>query len=106
MTYAEAETRLANRTVLPGNDLKALAAVSMTMHELTPDEANLRANTVPAFGIIGEDDTVVSAGDFETFSETMAELRVVIIPGTHAGPDGAPYKPRYVQEILDFLAAQ
>lgn len=106
MTYAEAESRMANRMVLPGNDLKALAAVSMTMHELTPDEDNLRTNTVPAFGIIGDADTVVSAGEFETFSETMAELQVVVIPGTHAGPDGAPYKPRYVQEVLRFLTAR
>jgi len=61
---------------------------------------------VPALGIIGDKDTVVSAGDFETLSETMSELQVVVIPGTHAGPDGAPYKPRYAQEILRFLATQ
>jgi len=105
MTYTEAESGLANRMILPGNDIKALAAVSMTMHELMPSENNLRTNTVPAFGIIGDQDTVVSTGDFETFSATMTELQVVTIPGTHAGTDGAPYKPRYAEEILRFLAA-
>lgn len=105
MSYAEAESGMANRTVLPGNDIKALAAVSMTMHELTPGKENLRANSVPAFGIIGDKDAVVSSADFETFSETMAELQVITISGTHAGPDGAPYKPRYAQEIIRFLAA-
>ncbi|MGI9206046.1 MAG: alpha/beta fold hydrolase, partial [Woeseiaceae bacterium] len=86
-------------------DIKALAAVSMTMHALSPSEANLRANAVPAFGIIGDKDAVVSAEDFKTFRETMAELQVITIPGTHAGSDGAPYKPRFAQEIIGFLAA-
>ncbi|MGI9263183.1 MAG: alpha/beta fold hydrolase [Woeseiaceae bacterium] len=105
MSYAEALEGMTRRTVLPGNDIKALAAVSMTMHKLTPTEDNLRANSVPAFGIIGDKDAVVSAADFATFSATMAELQVITIPGTHAGPDGAPYKPRYAQEIIRFLAA-
>jgi len=104
MTYAEAETAMATRTLLPGNDTKALAAVSVGMHELTSSEDSLRANSVPAFGIIGDKDEVVSGDDFRTFTETMSELEVTVIPGTHAGPDGAPYKPRYAQEMLRFLA--
>lgn len=104
MSYTEAASAMATRTLLPGNDAKALAAVSVGMYELTPGEDSLRANTVPAFAIIGDKDAVVSSEDFQTLSETMTELEVTVMPGTHAGADGAPYKPQYAQEILRFLA--
>jgi hypothetical protein len=34
----------------------------------------------------------------------MANLEFVVMPGTHAGPDGAPYKPQYAEELIAFLA--
>jgi pimeloyl-ACP methyl ester carboxylesterase len=104
VTLEEAKERIMNRTVLPGNDLQALAAVSVGSNELTPSEESLRSNTVPAFAIIGDKDEVVSAEDFNTFKSTMANLEAVVIPGTHAGPDGAPYKPIYAEELIRFLA--
>jgi len=103
ITYVEAQERIATRTILPGNDRDALAAVSMGMNVLTPTEANLRENSVPSFAIIGDADNVVSKGDFDTLKSTMNNLSAMTIPGTHAGPDGALYKPRYAQEILAFL---
>jgi pimeloyl-ACP methyl ester carboxylesterase len=104
VTLEEAGKQLTHRTVLPGNDLKALAAVSVGSNELTPTEESLRSNTVPAFAIIGDKDEVVSSENFNTFKETMANLEAVVIPGTHAGPDGAPYKPVFAEQLIAFLA--
>lgn len=104
MTLAEAEESMANRRVLPGNDLRALAAVSVGMNELTPTEESLRGNTVPAFAIIGDKDQVVSSENFNTFKDAMANLEFVVMPGTHAGPDGAPYKPQFAEEMIAFLS--
>lgn len=103
MTLSESKTRIQNRTVLPGNDLDALAAVSVGMNELTPTEDNLRSNDVRAFAIIGDKDEAVPEDDVAILKSTMANLELIVIPGTHAGADGAPYKPRYVQELLRFL---
>lgn len=103
MSYAESLERIASRTVLPGNDLQALAAVSVGMPALTPDDTSLRENSIPTLGIIGDKDTVVSADDLQAFRDTMANMTLVIMPGTHAGPDGAPYKPRYARELVEFL---
>lgn len=103
-TLVEAESQLQQAMVLPGNDLRALAAVRTGMADLTPSEASLRANEVPAFAIIGDKDEVVSAKDRDTLRNTMANLDMVVIPGTHAGPDGAPYKPVFAERLLSFLA--
>lgn len=102
-TLAEAAAGLQQRTVLPGNDLEALAAVSVGMADLTPDADSLRANAVPALAIIGDRDEVIAASDLASLQATMAKLEVVVIPGTHAGPDGAPYKPAYAESLLRFL---
>jgi pimeloyl-ACP methyl ester carboxylesterase len=103
VTIDAARARLANRTVLPGNDLEALAAVSTGMHRLTPAEAAVRDNTVPVLAIVGDSDEVVPRSDYDTLVATMPLITSVIIPGTHAGPDGAPYKPVFAREILAFL---
>ncbi|MDA0681240.1 MAG: alpha/beta hydrolase [Proteobacteria bacterium] len=103
VTLEEAKKQIVNRTVLPGNDLMALAAVSVGSYELVPSEESLRTNTVPAFAIIGDKDEVISSQNLQTFKETMANLELVVIPGTHAGPDGAPYKPRFAEELIRFL---
>ena len=105
VTLEEASERIRTRPVLPGNDLQALAAVSVRSNELMPSEASLRNNTVPAFAIIGDKDEVISSEDFNSFKSTMANLESVVIPGTHAGPDGAPYKQIFAEELIRFLAA-
>ena len=104
VTLAEAQGRMKNRTVLPGNDLDALAAVSVGSYELVPSEESMRSNTVPALGIIGDKDEVITSENLQSFKETMANLEMEIIPGTHAGPDGAPYKPVYAEKLIAFLA--
>jgi pimeloyl-ACP methyl ester carboxylesterase len=104
ITLDESRERMQQRTILPGNDVAALAAVSVGMYDLTPAEENLRTNNVPAFAIIGDKDEVVSAADLATLKSTMANLDVVVIPGTHAGPDGAPYKPAFAEKLIGFLS--
>jgi hypothetical protein len=52
----EAEMRLQSGFVLPGNDLRALAAVRVGMNELIPDEESLRSNSTPAFSLVGTED--------------------------------------------------
>lgn len=103
VSLEESLARIADRTVLPGNDPRALAAVSVGMTDLDVSEQSLKANSVPAFAIIGDKDEVVSPADRDTLKSTMANLRMVIMPGTHAGPDGAPYKPQYAEELVSFL---
>ena len=99
----ESKERMKSRTVLPGNDLDALAAVSVGSYALVPSEESMRSNPVPAFGIIGDKDEVISSENLQTFRDTMANLEMAIIPGTHAGPDGAPYKPIYAEKLIAFL---
>jgi pimeloyl-ACP methyl ester carboxylesterase len=103
-SVAEAEVRLQTDFVLPGNDLRALAAVRVSMNDLIPSEKNLRANTIPAFSLVGTTDNVVSRSDLDTLRSTMANLETKDMPGTHAGPDGAPYKPQFAAELIRFMA--
>ena len=104
-SYASARERLDRRPVLPGNDLDALAAVSVGMYDLHVSEESLKNNQVPALAIIGDKDEVVSKEDFETLVATMANLQAKVIPGTHAGPDGAPYKPIFAEKLVSFLTS-
>jgi pimeloyl-ACP methyl ester carboxylesterase len=106
VTLAEARERLSTRMVLPGNDLDALAAVSAASYDLTPSVADLESNRIPALAIIGADDTTVPREDFQTLADTMANLETAVIPGTHAGPDGAPYKPEYARKLVGFLTSR
>ena len=103
VTLEASKERMKTRTVLPGNDIDALAAVSVGSYELVPSEESMRSNSVPAFGIIGDKDEVISSENLKTFRETMANLEMEIIPGTHAGPDGAPYKPIFGEKLIEFL---
>ena len=103
VSLADAEASLRERTLLPGNDLQALAAVRTGMHQLSPDRQSMIGNTVPAFAIIGDKDEVVPAADQASLRETMARLESMTIPGTHAGPDGALYKPEFAAGLIDFL---
>ena len=105
-TFDEAREQMQTREVLPGNDLVALAAASVGMHELTPAADAVRSNEVPAIAIIGDKDSVVPQEDQDTLAATMGNLETVVIPGTHAGPDGAPYKPVYAQTVVAFLDRQ
>ena len=103
-TVAQAEAQLQSDFVLPGNDLRALAAVRVAMNELVPDEKSLRSNSVPAFSLVGTEDKAVSRADLETLRATMSNLESKDMPGTHAGADGAPYKPQFAAELVRFLA--
>ena len=102
-TLESARRQLDTRPVLPGNDLDALAAVSVGMHHIHASEDSLRSNEVAAFAIIGDSDEVVSKAEFDELAATMANLTTTVIPGTHAGPDGAPYKPVFAEELIRFL---
>lgn len=102
-SLSDARRRLDTRPVLPGNDLDALAAVSVGMADLHSSEESLRTNEVPAFAIIGDKDEVVPGDDFAELSSTMSNLSTTVIPGTHAGPDGAPYKPVFADKLIGFL---
>jgi pimeloyl-ACP methyl ester carboxylesterase len=101
----EARERLENRMVLPGNDLDALAAVSTGMSVLSPTEQSLRENRVPALAIIGDRDEVVPHADFLRLVAVMARVTPVTISGTHAGKDGAPYKPVFGESLIEFLTS-
>jgi pimeloyl-ACP methyl ester carboxylesterase len=105
-TTEAALAALSEDNVLPGNDIRALAAVRAggSGAVLTPDEQVLRDNKIPAFAIIGDRDEVVPREKFEALGETMSNLESVTIPGTHAGPDGAPYKPIFAAKLVEFLA--
>ena len=103
-SVVEAELRLQSDFVLPGNDLRALAAVRAASNDLIPDEESLRSNSVPAFSLLGTEDTVVPGDAVDTFRATMANLESKDMPGTHAGANGAPYKPQFAAELVCFLA--
>ena len=72
---------------------------------LTVSADSLRENSVPAFAILGASDEVVPEEDRDTLAATMSNLEMVVIPGTHAGPDGAPYKAVFAEKLIGFLAA-
>ena len=105
VTTDDALASLSEDTVLPGNDLRALAAVRAggSGGVLTPDEKALQKNVIPALAIIGDRDEVVPEGRFESLGRTLANVETVVIPGTHAGPDGAPYKPVFATSLIEFL---
>jgi pimeloyl-ACP methyl ester carboxylesterase len=104
VTVEQAEIQLQSDFVLPGNDLRALAAVRAATNDFIPDEESLASNSTPAFSLVGTADTVVSRSDLDTLRATMANLESKDMPGTHAGPDGAPYKPQFAAELIRFLA--
>ena len=103
MTLEQSKARLKDATVLPGNDLQALAAVRVGMFDLVPSMQSLQSNQIPAFAIIGDRDQAVPLKDQDKLERTMTNLRMLVVPGTHAGPDGAPYKPRFAEELIQFL---
>lgn len=103
ISYEESLAFYRDRDVLPGNDRTALAAVRMGRHELDVDRTSLMTNKIPVFVINGDQETVVPEVDQRTVIETMANVESAIIPGTHAGPDGAPYKPVFAEKLIAFL---
>lgn len=101
--YEEALASMNNREVLPGNDLRALAAYSVRSNELVPPAEDLRANRVPVLSLVGTEDEAVPRGAVEMLRQTMSAVTAVDMPGTHAGPDGALYKAQFSDEIIAFL---
>ena len=103
VTREQAEARIQNMTVLPGNDPAALSAVYAGMSSLSTSQQSMESNSVPAFAIIGDRDAAVPDEDQEGLRDVMSHLEYVVIPGTHAGPDGAPYKPVFAEKLIAFL---
>lgn len=105
VTLADARESIVNRAVLPGNDLDALAAYAVRANDLVPDADTLRSNMTPVLSIVGTEDEVVARRYVEQLRDTMTHVTAVDMPGTHAGPDGALYKPQFANEIIKFLLA-
>jgi len=103
VTLEESRENLAQRTFGPGNDVDALAAYRVVSNDLVPGEDELRANRIPTLSIVGTEDTAVSRDDVRTLRATMAHVEAVDMPGTHAGPDGALYKPEFGDEVISFI---
>lgn len=104
-TLGEARASLERRTVLPGNDLDALAAYLVTSGELVSDETDLRGNSIPTLSIVGTEDQAVPRQAVVMLRETMSEVTALDMPGTHAGEDGALYKTQFGQEIIAFIGS-
>lgn len=102
-TLEESRESLAQRTLLPGNDLEALAAYRVASNDLVPSEQDLRANSIPTLSIVGTEDAAVSSDNVITLRKTMANVEAVDMPGTHAGPDGALYKAEFGDEVISFI---
>lgn len=102
VSVSEARRGLETRA-LPGNDLDALAAMLSRVNELTPTEKSLRDNPVPTLSIVGSAEEVVPRDAVLALRTTMARVESVDMPGTHAGPDGALYKPEFAEHIVRFL---
>lgn len=102
-SYEDALASLANRQVLPGNDMSALAAYSVRSNDLVPAADDLRANRIPVLSLVGTEDEAVPRSEVETLRQTMSAVQAVDMPGTHAGADGALYKPQFANEIIEFL---
>jgi pimeloyl-ACP methyl ester carboxylesterase len=103
VTLEESRENLAQRTFGPGNDVEALAPYRVVSNDLVPSEQNLRGNSIPTLSIVGTEDTVISSDNLNTLRATMAHVEAVDMPGTHAGPDGALYKPEFGDEVIFFI---
>lgn len=103
MSFEEALANMTNRQVLPGNDMHALAAYSVRSNELVPAADNLRANKIPVLSLVGTEDEAVPRSEVDTLRQTMSSVQAIDMPGTHAGADGALYKPQFANEIIVFL---
>ena len=79
LTYAEDITRY----------LKAVAAAAPERARIIPMGLTEEGREMIVIAIANE--------------ETMANLEMAVIPGTHAGPDGAPYKPIFGEKLIEFL---
>lgn len=103
VSLEQARQNMALRAIPPGNDLDALAAYRVRSNDLMPTESNLRANEVPSLSLVGTEDEAVSREDLAELRATMSNLASVDMPGTHAGPDGALYKPQFAAEVISFI---
>lgn len=103
-TLEESLENLRQRDFNPGNDINALAAYGVARNDLIPSEENMRSNRVPTLSIVGTDDPVARRDNsVKTLRETLANLEVVDMPGTHAGPDGVLYKAEFADAVIAFI---
>lgn len=102
-TLEEARNSMTRRTLMPGNDVDALAAYRVVSNDLVPSEENLRENKIPTLSIVGTEDGAVSRDSLKSLRETMAHVEAVDMPGTHAGPEGALYKAEFGDNVVSFI---
>lgn len=102
-TLQQARANMETRAILPGNDLDALAAYQAGSAGLNLTAADLRDNVIPTLSIVGTEDQVVPRSEVESLRATMGALAAIDMPGTHAGSEGALYKPQFGAEIIAFI---
>ena len=103
LSLEQARENMSRRTILPGNDLDALAAYRVRSNELVPTEEALNSNSIPTLSLVGTEDEAVPGDDLKKLRRTMAMIEAIDMPGTHAGPDGALYKEQFAEEIVAFI---
>lgn len=104
-TLEVARQSLEKREVMPGNDLDALAAYRVRGNHLVPSGESLQANWLPTLSIVGTEDAAVPKEDIQELRRTMSNVTAVDMPGTHAGENGALYKPQFAAEIVSFITS-
>ena len=86
---------------MAGKDPKALAAVRRSNPDQIVTEAQMRAVTIPAIGIVGTADPYLR--EFQQLKSAMPQLQLVTIEGASHG--SAPGRPEFSRALKEFLAA-
>lgn len=90
------------RAALDANDAGALAAVLLSLEELSVTEAALRDSPVPILAVVGEDDFARPSVD--ALAAIRPDVTVVLLPGSNHAT--ALVDPGLEQAVLSFLRAQ
>ena len=90
------------RAALDANDAGALAAVLLSLEELSVTEAALRDSPVPILAVVGEDDFARPSVD--ALAAIRPDVTVVLLPGSNHAT--ALVDPGLERAVLSFLRAQ
>jgi len=90
------------RAALNANDAGALAAVLLSLDELSVFEAALRDSLVPILVVVGEDD--FARPDVDALAAVRPDVTVVLLPGSNHAT--ALVDPGLEQAVLSFLRTQ
>lgn len=90
------------RAALDANDAGALAAVLLSLEELSVPEAALRDSPVPILAVVGEDDFARPSVD--ALAAIRPDVTVVLLPGSNHAT--ALVDPGLERAVLSFLRAQ